>query len=85
MGGAQLVYRESKKKVFAYSAVSTPGGGVTTNGTAVYGDVVATQRNMVATYLFLPLWMAVLVPMVSMRNLGGVGNAPGIWKSTSTF
>lgn len=39
--------------------------GVSANKTRVYSDTVASQHVMVGLYLFLPIWMALLVPMVS--------------------
>ncbi|CAM9632287.1 unnamed protein product, partial [Ectocarpus sp. 6 AP-2014] len=40
-------------------------GGVSANKTAVYRDIIMSQRVIVALYLILPVWMAaIFVPMV---------------------
>lgn len=40
------------------------------NKTTVYRDTVVSQRVMVGIYLILPLWMALLVPMVTKEQCG---------------
>ncbi|CAM9106341.1 unnamed protein product [Ectocarpus fasciculatus] len=46
----------------AHFADST--GGIGTNKTGVYRDLVASQRVLVALYVFLPVCMAMFVPMI---------------------
>ncbi|CAM9330890.1 unnamed protein product, partial [Hapterophycus canaliculatus] len=57
------------------SVAKAPSSGTTperisADRTAVYSDIVATQRAMVLLYLLLVLWTSVFVPMVlqAMRN-----------------
>ncbi|CAM9387820.1 unnamed protein product [Ectocarpus sp. 12 AP-2014] len=51
-------------------------GGVGTDKTGVYRDLVASQRVLVSLYVFLPVCMAMFVPTV-FRAMGEAERAPG--------
>lgn len=65
--------RERKLRVIANPAHQPDSRvrseGVSANKTRVYSDTVDSQQVMVGLYLFLPIWMALLVPMVRSRSM----------------
>ena len=59
-----LARRHRKPDVFTWSSASKDRGAVTVEKTAVYADIVSLQKVLVPTYIFLPLWLAVVLSMV---------------------
>ncbi|CAM9207243.1 unnamed protein product, partial [Ectocarpus fasciculatus] len=58
--------RHKKPSAFVQPPTVVEGiGGVSANKTAIYRDIIMSQRMIVALYLILPVWMAaIFVPMV---------------------
>ena len=56
-----------KEKLYAgFTDETAPDRGeVTVAKTAVYADIISLQKALVPTYIFLPLWLAVLFSLVS--------------------
>ena len=85
-GRVRFPYREPNTDVLSQPDGFTAPYETGTNNTSVYRDTVTSQRVMVGTYVFLPLWMALLVPMVSRKSVGDswvecymVSSQPGKW------
>ncbi|CAM9181833.1 unnamed protein product, partial [Ectocarpus sp. 8 AP-2014] len=70
--------RKKKSRLIALTTAHVAGstGGVGTNKTGVYRDLVASQRVLVALYVFLPVCMAMFVPTV-FRVMGEAEKAAG--------
>ncbi len=62
------VCREHKLKAWTRRADFTAAGGVNANKTAIYADILASQRRMVWIYQLLTMWMAVSLPMVRQQR-----------------
>lgn len=71
VGTSALVGREKRLRAIAQAQSTDPPAdrlnseGVSANKTRVYSDTVGSQNVMVGLYMLLPIWMALLVPMVS--------------------
>lgn len=52
---------------FDYGTKDEDRGEVAVDKTSVYADSLALQKALVTLYIFLPLWLVVLVSLVSPR------------------
>ncbi|CAM9224561.1 unnamed protein product [Ectocarpus sp. 12 AP-2014] len=71
--------RERKPSAFVQPPTVVESiGGVSANKTAVYRDIIMSQRVIVALYLILPVWMAaIFVPMVILVALEASSSPEG--------
>lgn len=75
-GWFRFPYREPSTDVLSQPDGFTAPYETSTNNTSVYRDTVTSQRAIVGMYVFLPLWMALLVPMVSRNNVADAWVGP---------
>ena len=60
-----FTYRRKENLYPGFTDDTVPDRGeVTVTKTAVYADIISLQKALVPTYIFLPLWLAVLFSLV---------------------